>query len=154
MALKIGDKIPSFTGETENGKISNKDIIGENSVIYFYPKDSTPGCTTEACDFRDNFSKFKTAKIKVYGVSKDSLASHAKFIEKQKLPFTLISDEDTSICQAFGIWGKKKFMGREFMGIKRTTFLVDSKGIIRAIWEDVKVKAHVDDVLKAAKELL
>jgi len=154
MSLKVGDKMPTFKGLTTEGTITDKNIIGKSSIIYFYPKDSTPGCTKEACDFRDNISNFKKLGLEIYGVSKDSLTSHNKFADKYELPFTLISDEDTSICQAFGVWGKKKFMGREFTGVKRTTFLIDKKGIILKIWNDVKVKEHIEEVLEISQTLL
>ena len=154
MALNIGDKMPKFKGETLEGAISSNDLKGENVILYFYPRDSTPGCTTEACDFRDNFSDFKRAKIKVYGISKDSLASHQKFSDRNELSFPLISDTDGSICEAFGVWQKKKMAGSEYMGIVRTTFFIDKKGTIRKIWDKVKVKEHVIDVLEQIKPLV
>lgn len=153
MTLDIGSKVPAFKGKTSEGDISAKDLKGQAYIIYFYPKDDTPGCTTEACGFRDNLPKFTRAKVKVFGVSKDSLTSHNKFAKKYELPFTLISDEDGSICEAFGTWTEKSMYGKKYMGIDRATFLVDDKGIIRAIWRKVKVNGHVEEVLEAAKGL-
>lgn len=153
MTLEIGSKVPAFKGTTAEGTITHKDLQGHVSVIYFYPKDSTPGCTVEACSFRDNLPKFKKMNAVVYGVSKDSLKSHAKFAEKHELPFTLISDEDGTICDSFGTWIEKSMYGRKYMGIERATFLVDEKGVIRHIWRSVKVSGHVEDVFEAVKKL-
>lgn len=153
MTLAIGDKVPAFKGTTAEGDISSKDLKGHNAVLYFYPKDNTPGCTIEACAFRDTLPKFKKMNAKVYGVSKDSLASHGKFSDKFELPFTLISDEDGSICAAFGTWGEKSLYGRKYMGIERATYLIDEKGVIRHIWRNVKVKGHADAVLDEVKKL-
>lgn len=153
MALKEGSKVPAFKGMTADGPISSKDLLGSNVVLYFYPKDDTPGCTVEACGFRDNLPKFKRMNAKVYGVSKDSLKSHAKFADKYELPFTLISDEDGSICEAFGVWAEKSLYGRKYMGIERATFLFDDKGVIRRIWNKVKVAGHVEEVLEAVKRI-
>ncbi len=151
--LSIGDKCPAFAGETSEGPISLKDLKGEPFVIYFYPKDSTPGCTVEACDFRDNFPKFKKLEVKVFGVSKDSLKSHDKFTSKYELPFTLISDPEGAICEAFGVWIEKSMYGRKYMGIERATFLIGADGKIKSIWRNVKVSGHVDDVLTHIKKL-
>jgi peroxiredoxin Q/BCP len=134
MTLDVGDKIPAFSGETSEGPIASKDMKGQVTVLYFYPKDDTPGCTKEACDFRDNLPKFKKLNAKVYGVSKDPLKSHVKFSDKYELPFTLISDEDGKICGLFGTWIEKSMYGRKYMGIDRATFLIDDKGVIRHIW--------------------
>lgn len=153
MPLKAGDKCPAFSGTTAAEKISLKDLKGAPFVLYFYPKDDTSGCTAEACDFRDNIPTFKKLGVKVFGVSKDSLKSHEKFSEKYDLPFPLISDEDGKICDAFETWVEKSMYGRKYMGIERRTYLVDEKGIIRAIWPKVKVKGHVEDVLKEIKNL-
>ena len=152
MALKVGGKLPAFKGLTANGPISAKDLKGENAIIYFYPKDDTPGCTIEACDFRDNLPKFKKLNAKVYGVSKDDMKSHDKFTAKYELPFTLISDEDGSICEKFGTWIEKSMYGRKYMGIERATFLVDAEGVIQHIWRNVKAKGHAEEVLKTLKE--
>lgn len=153
MAVDIGKKAPAFKGVTAEGKITAADLKGANAVLYFYPKDDTPGCTIEACAFRDNLPKFKKMNAKVYGVSKDDLKSHAKFADKYELPFTLISDEDGSICEAFGTWGEKSLYGRKYMGIERATFLIDDKGVIRRIWRNVKVKGHAEEVLEEIKNL-
>ena len=153
MALKVGGKLPAFKGLTANGPISAKDLKGENAIIYFYPKDDTPGCTIEACDFRDNLPKFKKLNAKVYGVSKDDMKSHDKFTAKYELPFTLISDEDGSICEKFGTWIEKSMYGRKYMGIDRSTFLVDGEGKIAGVWRKVKVPGHAAAVLKAAQAL-
>ncbi len=153
MTIEVGDKLPAFKAETAEGPISNKDLKGSNVVIYFYPKDDTPGCTTEACAFRDNLPKFKKMNAKVFGVSKDSLKSHAKFADKYELPFDLISDESGDMCEAFGTWVEKSMYGRKYMGIERATFLADDKGVIRQIWRNVKAKGHAEEVLEAAKKL-
>jgi thioredoxin-dependent peroxiredoxin len=153
MSLKVGDKLPSFKGQTAEGPISENDLKGANTVIYFYPKDDTPGCTIEACAFRDNLPKFKKMNAKVFGVSKDDLTSHAKFSEKFELPFTLISDEDGSICESFGTWVEKQNYGKTYMGIERATYLADDKGIIRQIWRNVKAAGHAEEVLEAVKTL-
>jgi peroxiredoxin Q/BCP len=126
--------------------------LGKPAVVYFYPKDSTPGCTTEACDFRDNFARL-ASRIVVLGISKDSAASHRKFREKQSLPFDLLTDADGAACQAWGVWQLKKFMGRESMGIVRSTFLVDAKGRVVRVWSPVSVKGHVDEVMAALEEI-
>lgn len=153
--LKPGQKAPSFNAPDESGAKRNlKDLLGKKGlVLYFYPKDQTPGCTTEACDFRDNFARLKKEGYNVVGVSKDSVKSHLKFIEKQTLNFTLISDEDGSICESYGVWQLKKFMGREFMGIVRTTFLVGADLKILKIYPKVSVKGHVDEILGDIKAL-
>jgi peroxiredoxin Q/BCP len=129
--------------------MSLKDLRGQKVVLYFYPKDDTPGCTKEACSFRDAFAKFKKQGINVLGVSPDSEASHKKFVTKYKLPFTLLADTDRSIAEAYGVWGEKKFMGRKYMGVHRTTFLIDEKGKIKKIFEKVKPEDHASEVLEA-----
>ncbi|TGK01645.1 thioredoxin-dependent thiol peroxidase [Leptospira semungkisensis] len=153
--LKEGAKAPSFTSVNEEGqKVSLKDLVGKKGlVLYFYPKDQTPGCTTEACDFRDNFARLKKEGYNVVGVSKDSVKSHQKFIEKQELNFTLLADEDGSICEAYGVWQLKKFMGREFMGIVRTTFLIGTDLKIQKVYPKVSVKGHVDEILGDIKAI-
>ena len=153
MTLKVGDKLPAFQGETASGPIAAKDLKGANAVIYFYPKDDTPGCTIEACAFRDNLPKFTKMNAKVFGVSKDDLTSHGKFIEKFELPFVLISDNDGSICDSFGIWVEKKNYGKTYMGIERATYLVDKDGVIQEIWRNVKANGHAEEVLEAVKKL-
>ena len=151
--LKEGSAAPAFKTKDANGEIvSLKDLRGQKVVLYFYPKDDTPGCTKEACSFRDAFSQFKKKGIAVLGVSPDSEASHQKFVTKYKLPFTLLADTDRSIADAYGVWGEKKFMGRTYMGVHRTTFLIDEKGKIKKIFEKVKPEEHASDVLEAFAE--
>ena len=153
--LKINTKAPNFTlPSTSNDKYSLKDSIGKYVVIYFYPKDDTPGCTIETNDFNKLFSKFKKLDCEIYGVSKDNLKSHDKFRNKYKIKFDLLADEEIKVLKKYKVWGKKKFMGREFMGIIRTTFLIDKKGKIIKIWDNVKVKDHAQEVLKTLKMLI
>lgn len=148
--LKQGSTAPAFKTKDANGEtVSLKDLRGQKVVLYFYPKDDTPGCTKEACSFRDSFSQFKKKGIAVLGVSPDSEASHQKFVTKYKLPFTLLADTDRSIAEAYGVWGEKKFMGRTYMGVHRSTFLIDEKGKIRKIFEKVKPEEHASEVLEA-----
>ena len=148
--LKEGSAAPNFTAKNANGEtVRLKDLRGHKVVLYFYPKDDTPGCTKEACSFRDEFSEFKKSGIEVLGVSVNSEASHQKFAAKYKLPFTLLADPDHSIADAYGVWGEKKFMGRTYMGVKRITFLIDEKGKIKKIFEKVKPEEHAREVLAA-----
>jgi len=154
MTLNVGDKAPAFDLPTYTGEnLALKDLKGKTVVLYFYPKDMTPGCTTEAQDFRDRLKDFEKAGAVVVGASKDSPARHDKFKAKQDLNFALLSDEDGTLCEAYGVWQLKKFMGREFMGIVRATFVIDAKGVIRHVWPKVKVKGHADEVLEAVKAL-
>ena len=151
---KEGNKAPAFTLPGDDGqKHKLSDYQGKKVVLYFYPKDSTPGCTTEACDFRDNMAKLKRKGVVVFGVSKDSLASHEKFRAKHDLNFTLLSDEDTKVHQKYGAWGEKNMYGKKFMGCIRSTFLIDENGKLAKAWNKVRVKGHVDDVLEAIKSL-
>ncbi len=148
--LKEGSAAPAFTTTDANGDpVKLKDLRGRKVVLYFYPKDDTPGCTREACSFRDSFSEFKKRNIAVLGVSPDDEASHKKFAAKFKLPFTLLADKDHSIAEAYGAYGEKKFMGRTYMGVKRTTFLIDERGKIKKIFEKVKPDEHAREVLDA-----
>jgi peroxiredoxin Q/BCP len=148
--IKEGKAAPAFKTTDANGETVNlKDFRGRKVVLYFYPKDDTPGCTKEACSFRDAFSKFKKQGITILGVSPDSEKSHQKFTAKYKLPFTLLADTDHSIADAYGVYGEKKFMGRTYMGIHRTTFLIDEKGKIKKVFEKVKPEDHADEVLEA-----
>ena len=148
--IKEGTNAPAFKTTDANGETVNlKDFRGKRVVLYFYPKDDTPGCTKEACSFRDAFSKFKKQGITILGVSPDSEKSHQKFATKYKLPFTLLADTDHSIADAYGVYGEKKFMGRTYMGIHRTTFLIDEKGKIKRVFEKVKPEDHADEVLGA-----
>lgn len=152
--LEIGKKAPAFSLPSTGGSmVALKDLIGNPVVLFFYPKDNTPGCTTEACDFRDNFARVTATGASVFGISADSIASHEKFREKYALPFDLLSDESKEMLEKFGVWQEKKNFGRSYMGIVRTTVLLDSKGVVRRIWPKVKVKGHVDEVLDALKEL-
>ena len=146
--LKIGDKAPNFSGLDQSGKQhSLSDYKGKKLVVFFYPKASTPGCTAEACDLRDNFERFKVNNYELLGVSADSAKRQANFIEKNSLPFPLLADEDKSVIQAFGVWGPKKFMGKEYDGIHRTTFVIDENGILSDVIEKVKTKAHAEQIL-------
>jgi len=148
--IKEGSTAPAFKTNDANGEtVSLKDLRGQKVVLYFYPKDDTPGCTKEACSFRDEFAKFKKGGIKVLGVSPDSEASHKKFETRYKLPFTLLADKDHAIADAYGVWGEKKFMGRTYMGVRRTTFLIDEKGKIKKVFEKVKPEDHASEVLEA-----
>ena len=148
--LKEGSPAPAFKTTDANGEtVSLKDLRGQKVVLYFYPKDDTPGCTKEACSFRDAFSQFKKKGIAVLGVSPDSEAKHQKFVAKYNLPFTLLADTDKAIAEAYGVWGEKKFMGRTYMGVHRTTFLIDEKGKIKKIFEKVKPDDHASEVLEA-----
>ena len=152
--LKNNTKAPNFVvSSTSNEKYSLKDSLGKYVVLYFYPKDDTPGCTIETNDFNKLLLKFKKLDCEIYGVSKDNLKSHDKFREKYKIKFDLLSDEEIKILKKYKVWGKKKFMGREYMGISRTTFLIDKKGKIIKIWENVKVKDHAKEVLETVKNL-
>lgn len=147
--LKVGDIAPDFTGKDATGKeVSLDDFKGKKVVLYFYPKDLTPGCTAEACNLRDNYSTLKKAGFVVIGVSADSEASHAKFAEKKELPFTLLADTDKKIINAYGVWGPKQFMGRHYDGIHRKTFVIDENGKIERIFEKVKTKAHAEQILE------
>ena len=152
--LKNNTKAPNFVlPSTSIDKYSLKDSAGKYVVIYFYPKDDTPGCTIETNDFNKLLSKFKKLDCEIYGISKDSLKSHNKFKDKYKVKFDLLADEEIKVLKKYKVWGKKKFMGREFMGIIRTTFLIDKKGKIIKIWENVKVKDHAKEVLGTLKNI-
>ena len=150
---KEGSAAPNFAAKDANGEtVRLKDLRGQKVVLYFYPKDDTPGCTKEACSFRDAFADFKKRDIKVLGVSLDSEASHKKFAAKYKLPFTLLADPDHSIADAYGVYGEKKFMGRTYLGVKRVTFLIDEKGKVKKVFEKVKPEEHARDVLEAFEQ--
>lgn len=152
MALTIGDKAPDFTLATDAGKqITLSKLRGKKVVLYFYPKDNTPGCTKEACDFRDSFPEFKKLDAEVFGISKDSEKTHQKFKEKYSLPFTLLVDPNADVCEAYGVINKKSLFGKTFLGIQRSTFLIDEKGLISGIWRKVKVNGHVEQVLNEIK---
>ena len=146
--LQVGDKIPAFSVIDETGKsVTERDVIGRKTVIYFYPKDSTPGCTAEACNLRDNYQSFLARGYQVFGVSKDSQASHVKFKEKYDLPFPLLSDPTTEMLQAFGAWGEKKLYGKSSMGTLRKTFIFDENGILERIIDKVDTKNHTEQIL-------
>ena len=152
--LTKGTKAPDFEAATDNsGTLKLSSLEGKRVVLYFYPKDDTPGCTTESCDFAEVYSDFTGKNGEIVGVSKDSIARHDKFKAKYDLPFTLISDEDGSICEAYGVWKEKKNYGRSYKGIERSTFLIDEKGKIANVWRKVKVKGHVEAVMEALDEL-
>src|SRR5688572_17101505 len=154
LKLKEGDKAPEFTATTNTGeKLALKELRGKPVVLYFYPKDDTPGCTVQACGLRDAYDQFKRAGAVVLGVSPDPVKSHVKFIEKHQLPFTLLADEDKAIADAYGVWGEKSFMGRKYMGNHRVTFLINQNGRIAKIWPTVKPETHASDVLEAIKQL-
>ena len=147
--VKEGDMVPKFELEDSNGnKVKSADYKGKKHVIYFYPKDFTPGCTVEADEFSKNYNKFKKAGIHIIGISKDDADSHKKFCEKMKIPFVLLADTKTEVAKKFGVWGKKKFMGREYMGVSRSTFLVNEKGKIFKAFPKVKAAGHADEVLE------
>ena len=152
--LKINTKAPIFNlKSTDGGFYSLRDSIGKYVILYFYPKDDTPGCTIETNDFNKLLTKFKKLNCKVYGVSKDDLKSHNKFKEKYKIKFDLLADDEIKIVKSYQVWAKKKFMGREFMGVIRSTFLINPKGKIIKIWKNVKVKEHAKEVLDTLKNI-
>ncbi|HET56450.1 MAG TPA: thioredoxin-dependent thiol peroxidase [Ignavibacteria bacterium] len=147
--IKEGNKAPAFTLPDSTGKkISLKDFLGKKVVLYFYPKDMTSGCTKEACDFRDSHPDFKKLKAVVLGVSPDSVDSHKKFSDKYELPFTLLSDESKNVLEKYGVWKEKSMYGRKYMGVERTTIIIDENGKIQKIFPKVKVNNHVEEVLK------
>lgn len=153
-ALQVGDPAPEFNGKDQNGKkIRSEDLLGRVYVIYFYPMDSTPGCTKQACNLRDNIPNFDSLDVTVIGVSPDGQRSHEKFTAKHKLNFTLLTDEDKTICKKFDVWRSKSFMWIKFKGVERSTFIVDAKGVIRWIERPVKVKDHEKRILEALKTL-
>jgi peroxiredoxin Q/BCP len=150
LKLKAGDPAPEFIAATNNhGQVSLKDFRGKNVILYFYPRDDTPGCTKEACAFRDYFAEFQQQGAVVLGVSVDSVKSHDKFVKKYQLPFTLLADEDHKIVDAYGVWGQKSFLGRKYMGIFRVTFWIGPDGIIKKVWPQVKAAKHAEEVLEA-----
>ena len=154
MTLNPGDKAPAFNLPTDGGgTLSLKELKGKAVVLYFYPKDSTPGCTNEAKDFRDLHDSFKKAGAVVLGASKDSVKRHDNFKAKNDLPFALLSDEEGTLCAAYGVWILKKLYGREYMGIERATFLIDAQGVVREVWHKVKVKGHAEAVLATLQTL-
>lgn len=150
MPIQAGIAAPDFELQDETGTVRKlSDYLGKPIVLYFYPKDDTPGCTTEACNFRDNYSSYENTGVVILGVSPDSPKSHAKFKEKFSLPFTLLADEGHKICELYGVWGPKKYMGRSYEGVLRTTFLLDGRGIIVNVFENVKPAEHSREILSA-----
>jgi thioredoxin-dependent peroxiredoxin len=150
LKLKEGDVAPDFTVATnDGGRVSLSELKGKSVILYFYPRDDTPGCTKEACAFRDEFAAFKAKGAVVLGVSTDPVKSHDRFVEKYKLPFTLLADEEKQIVQAYGVWGEKSFMGRKYQGTHRVTFLIAPDGRIKKIWPTVKPIEHAKEVLEA-----
>ncbi len=153
MTFTTGTPAPDFSLPDETGVQRRlSDYRGQHVVLYFYPKDDTPGCTTEACNFRDDYSAYVEAGVTILGVSPDTSKSHAKFKQKFELPFPLLADVEHAICEQYGVWGKKKFMGREYLGVLRTTFIVTPDGKIKKIFENVKPAEHSEEVLAALKE--
>jgi len=153
MPIESGIQAPEFSLADETGATRKlSDFRGQTIVLYFYPKDDTPGCTTEACNFRDDYSTYQQAGVTILGVSPDSPKSHAKFKQKFQLPFSLLADEDHALCEAYGVWGEKKFMGREYMGVLRTTFVIGPDGRIKKVFENVKPADHSVEVLAAIRE--
>ncbi len=152
--LKIGAKAPAFSINLDDGTaLKRNDLLGKKAVLFFYPKDDTPGCTKESTEFSNELSKFKRAGATVVGISRDTVAKHLKFKEKYDLKMPLGADEDGKVTEAFGVWVEKSMYGRKYMGIERSTFLLDEKGVIREIWRKVKVSGHVSEVLEAVKAL-
>ncbi len=150
--LKEGDKAPDFSLQDDSGKeVSLRDFRGKKVILYFYPKDDTPGCTKEACGFRDNVAKFKSANMMIYGVSRDSLESHRKFKTKYSLPFPLLSDPDTKLAQAYGAWGEKTMYGKKSMGLIRSTFVINEDGKIEKVYGNVKAEGHAEELLQFLK---
>jgi len=154
MTLNVGDKAPSFKLKNQDAKvISLSDLKGKPIILYFYPKDDTPGCTKEACNFRDEFPKFGKMKAEIIGVSIDSVESHKKFADKYKLPFNLLADEKKEVVEKYGVWKEKNMYGKKYMGIERTTFIINTEGKISKIFPKVKVEEHNKEVMEALKEL-
>lgn len=150
----LGKKCPKFKAESTSGKtLQSEDFLGKNLVIYFYPKDSTPGCTTEGQEFRDAYKEFKSSNTEILGVSRDSVKSHENFKAKQSFPFELLSDPDEKVCKAFDVMKLKSMYGREYIGIDRSTFIISAEGKVINEWRSVKVKGHVAEVLEAIKSL-
>lgn len=149
MVLEKGEKAPDFELKDSEGKVHKlSDYSGERMVLYFYPKDDTPGCTAEACSFRDTYVDFKNADVTIIGISPDKVESHKKFKEKYSLPFTLLADPDHQVCEAYGVWGLKKSFGREYEGVYRTTYIIDPEGQVQRVFENVKPSDHSQEVLK------
>ena len=149
-SLNVGDKAPNFVALNEFGQSTSlSDFLGKKVILYFYPKDMTPGCTAESCNLGENYSLLQGKGFIVLGVSPDSTNSHQKFIDKYNLPFSLIADEDKAVIKAFGVWGPKKFMGKEYDGVHRTTFVIDEDGVIEKVFSKVKTKDHTNQILES-----
>lgn len=152
MTVQVGDKAPAIALPSDTGdSVTLASLKGKTVIVYFYPKDDTSGCTTEACEFRDRFPRFSKEDAVVLGVSPDSVASHAKFKKKYELPFTLLADTEKTVCQAYGVWKEKSMYGRKYMGVERTTFVINGKGVITHIFEKVKPTGHADEVMQAIR---
>ena len=152
--VEVGQPAPDFTLPDQNGQdVTLSRFLGQPVVLYFYPKDDTPGCTKEACAFRDARKDYETLGAKVIGVSPDSVKAHLKFVDKYELPFTLVADTEKSVCQSYGVWQEKSMYGKTSMGVVRSTFLIDGKGVVRQVFPKVKVDGHSDAVLNAIKAL-
>jgi len=152
MPIQAGTPAPNFSLDDESGtRRSLSDYRGARVVLYFYPKDDTPGCTTESCNFRDDYSSYVDASIVILGVSPDSVKSHSQFKDKFKLPFPLLADLTHAVCESYGVWGEKKFMGKEYMGVLRTTFLIDDNGVISHVFENVRPDEHSAEILAMVK---
>jgi len=152
--LRVGDKAPDFELKDQTGKAHKlSSYKGKGIVMYFYPKDLTPGCTIEACSFRDNYDAYKKKGIVVFGVSADTVDMHQRFAERFELPFPLLADTEKEVCKKYGVWGEKSFMGRKFMGINRITFFIGTDGKVKKVFKEITVKTHAQDILKEAKEL-
>lgn len=149
MSIDAGMKAPDFTLPDENGEnVTLSAFRGQKVILYFYPKDDTPGCTTEACHFRDDYAEYEKLGVKILGVSPNTVKSHTRFKSKYQLPFTLLADPDHKVCELYGVWGRKKFMGKEFDGVFRTTFLINQEGIIEKVFKNVKPEPHSQELLK------
>src|SRR5699024_3998711 len=155
MAVELGKKAPDYTLENQDGeKISLSDFKGKNVILYFYPKHMTPGCTTQACDFRDNYEEFKELDTEVIGISPDPIERHQKFIDKHGLPFQLLADTEQEAAKMYDVWKLKKMFGKEFYGIERSTFIIDKEGIVKKEYRKVRVKGHIADTIEYVKENL
>lgn len=153
MSISTGQNIPTFKAESTHGEFDSSQLAGKLNVIYFYPRDNTPGCTTEAQEFRDQYQAFKDLSCEIYGISRDTMKSHDKFAEKQELPFALIADPDETVCNLFDVMKLKNMYGKQVRGIQRSTFIVDQSGKVLKEWRNVKVPGHVDEVLATIQEL-
>lgn len=155
MTVEVGKEAPDFTLENQDGEqVSLSQYRGKNVVLYFYPKDMTPGCTTQACDFRDNYEAFNELNTVVLGVSPDPIERHQKFIDKHDLPFPLLADTENEVANMYGVWKLKKMFGKEFYGIERSTFIIDDEGVLQKEWRRVRVKGHIEETLNYVKENL